>query len=193
MLTFIFRYSLSRLFSYLVLGSALSGCVDFNYHQQHIGLMAPQPHPTATAINVCQFQLSVNDPVFIDSSHQHLDALIQQQFLKYLQHDGRIAVNNNSDCQWQSLHIKLNRVSDTITSELKALVSFSTADIVIAGDITLSKAQQHKTFSHEERMQVTAMDDELMINNLVAINSVRNKTNFIDAVIKQIITASTAL
>ncbi|MCR8923360.1 hypothetical protein NO559_11280 [Dasania sp. GY-MA-18] len=193
MLTLISRYSLSRLCSYLILVSALSGCVDFNYYQQHIGLMAPQPHPNATAIKVCQFQLSVSDPVFIDSSHQHLDSVIKQQFIKYLQHDGRIAINSNSDCQWQSLHIKLNRVSDTITSELKALVTFSTADIVIAGDITLSKAQQQKTFSHEERMQLTAMDDELKINNLFAINSVRNKTNFIDAVIEKIVSVSAAL
>ncbi|WP_339669562.1 hypothetical protein [Dasania marina] len=183
-----------RLAVMVVLVLLLSACISIDYTQHNVGLMAPQPHPKAIPIRICQLVVQVTDPEFNEKSHRYIDAELHAQLLKYLHYDGRLAITeqqnskkiNGTDepCQWQQLHINFTQLSDIVHLDM-ALVSTWTTHIVTAGEVTLLSSSANETFVHKEAMSLD-MGDEWQVDRLLSVNSVRNRTNFIDAVIARI-------
>lgn len=187
---------ISRQFWIVTFLIIVSGCSTRDYvHKQHIaGLMAPERHNVLKPLVVCDFTLEISDPHVLSVVRAQMEGALQQQFKKYLNADGRISVVAGDGCD-AKLFINVTNMTDTVShyDTTKFSVDLETA-IIFSADISLMVSGRQERFTlHEESTVPKGVYNVFNHSNTLTTNSVRNRTNFADKMIVELLKKGSAV
>ena len=169
----------------------LSGCGTQDYvHKQHIsGLMAPEIHWTPEPLRICQLNLTIVDPHVIGEVNEQMQVALKRQFEKYINQDGRVHIANRKNCGGNMLDMNVTDMTDTLShyEASKFSVEFQT-QLIFSADFVFSNQYKKEAFSLIEQAELPKGTFDIRADGyMLTINSIRNRTNFADKMIEELI------